>query len=96
MYFCFINDYIGPAMLSVTLFKALIVVLLITIIISLSSGMFFLVRDQGKTKRLAKSLTVRISLSIALFVLLLIGYFTGIIQPHGLHPVESEGKQISG
>ncbi len=67
------------------LFKILIVLFLIAIIISLSSGMFFLVHDQGKTKRLAKSLTLRISLSIALFVLLFIGYCTGIIQPHGLH-----------
>ena len=39
--------------------KVLIVVALVAIVISLASGMVFLIKDKGKTKRTAKALTVR-------------------------------------
>ena len=65
------------------LIKILIVAVLIAIIISLGSGLFFLVKDkEAKSKRMANSLTVRIVLSIALFFLLIIAYQQGLIQPH--------------
>ena len=66
------------------LFKILIILILLAILVSLASGMFFLVNDKGQTRRTLTSLTVRISLSIALFVLLFIGYAMGLIKPHGL------------
>jgi hypothetical protein len=68
------------------MFKALVVLLLLIIVISLGAGMFFLVRDQGQSKRPVRALTVRISLSLLLFGLLFVGYFTGLIEPHGLYP----------
>jgi hypothetical protein len=64
--------------------KIIIIILLIAILISLAAGLFFLIEDKGTTKRTVYSLTVRIVLSVSLFLLLLIGYFTGAIQPHGL------------
>ncbi|OGT79899.1 MAG: hypothetical protein A3H91_07285 [Gammaproteobacteria bacterium RIFCSPLOWO2_02_FULL_61_13] len=69
------------------IFKLLIVVLLLAILASLASGLVFLIRDKGQSERTVKSLTFRIALSIALFLLLLIGYATGLIQPHGITPV---------
>ena len=66
------------------LFKGVIVLLLIAVFISLASGLAFLVRDQGKTERTVKSLTVRVVLSLALIILLIVGFATGLIQPHGL------------
>ena len=72
------------------LFKIIIFILLILILISLGSGLLFLVRDQGKTQRVISSLTVRIILSISLFLMLIIGYFTGLIKPHGIAPAASE------
>jgi hypothetical protein len=40
-------------------------------------------KDKGQGKRTVKALTLRISLSLGLFLLLMIGYYTGIIgQPH--------------
>lgn len=72
------------------LFKIVIGVLLLLILLSLASGMFFLVKDQGQTDRMAKSLTLRIALSITLFVLLFIGFATGLIKPHGVLPVQTE------
>jgi len=66
------------------LFKILIITLLVVIIGALTSGMFFLVHDKGTSTRTVKSLTWRIVLSIALFILLFIGFATGLIKPHGI------------
>ena len=68
------------------LIKILIITALVAIIISLASGMVFLVKDKGQSERTAKALTVRISLSVLLFGLLMLGIFTGHIKPHGIYP----------
>lgn len=68
------------------LIKLLIVFTLLAIVISLASGMLFLVKDKGQTERTAKALTLRIALSVSLFALLMLGVFTGHIKPHGLYP----------
>ena len=66
--------------------KTLIVIVFLAIIVSLGSGLFALVDDKGKSKKLVNSLTVRIALSVLLFVLLIIAYMNGLIQPHGVAP----------
>jgi hypothetical protein len=66
------------------LINALLVVVLAVIIGSLVSAFFHLVNDRGNSKRMIRALTVRISLSVLLFLLLIIGYMTGLIEPHGL------------
>ncbi len=68
------------------LIKSLIVMVLIAIIASLAIGMIFLIKDKGRTERTAKALTLRIVLSVSLFALLMLGIFTGYIQPHGIYP----------
>lgn len=66
-------------------FKILVIVFLALILGSLAAGMFFLARDGGTdSRRLVTSLTIRVTLSISLFLLLFVGYLTGNIQPHGL------------
>lgn len=67
------------------IFKFLIIAILLAITISLGSGLYFLLTEKSGSKRMVNSLTVRISLSVALFVLLFIGWFFGLIGPH---PVE--------
>ena len=64
--------------------KIIIVLFLFLIIGSLFSGLFYLVRDKGTSERTVRALTVRISLSVLLFILLMIGYATGVLQPHGI------------
>ena len=59
------------------------------ILISLGSGLVFLLKDKGQTERTAKALTVRIVLSVSLFGLLMLGVFTGHIKPHGIYPTVS-------
>jgi hypothetical protein len=39
-----------------------------------------MVKDHGTTERTAKALTIRVALSIALFLLLMLGFYTGLIK----------------
>ena len=66
--------------------KIIAVLFLFIIIGSLFSGLFYLVKDKGTSERTVRALTVRISLSVLLFVLLMLGYATGLLQPHGVMP----------
>jgi hypothetical protein len=61
----------------------LILLCLAGILVSLGSGLFQLSRgtEEG-SRRLLRALTVRITLSIALFVLLIIAWRLGLIAPH--------------
>lgn len=64
---------------------ALIIFILCIILYCLFSGLFFLVKDKDDSKRVVRALTWRISLSIALFLFLLLAYALGWIMPHGLN-----------
>jgi hypothetical protein len=66
--------------------RIIVVALLIGIVASLGSAMYYLVRDRGSGSGTVRALTVRISLSVFLFVLLLVFWKFGLIQPHGLVP----------
>jgi len=61
------------------LFKIAVVLVLFVIIGSLFSALYFLAKDKDGGTRTAKALTVRIGLSITLFILLLLGYYFGLI-----------------
>ncbi len=54
----------------------LIIVVMLGILISLSSGLYFLVRDRGKTERTVISLSIRVALAILLLVLLALGFLS--------------------
>jgi hypothetical protein len=64
--------------------KIMVLVLLALVLISLGAGMFSLIKDRGETNRTVKFLTIRIVLSIALFVLIGVSFAMGWIQPHGV------------
>lgn len=65
-------------------FKLLVLVALLAIVASLASGLYFLVHDRQRNDRTVRALTVRIGLSVALFIMLMLAYMTGLIRPHGL------------
>lgn len=69
--------------------KYIVIMLLALIILSLGAGMFSLIKDGGKTDRTVRFLTIRIMLSVALFILLGMSFFFGWIQPHGILPPQS-------
>jgi hypothetical protein len=66
--------------------KILILLVLAAIIVSLGSGLFHLVKDEGQSKRMVNALTIRIALSVLLFVLLFVAWKGGLIRPHGITP----------
>ena len=61
------------------LFKIVVVLALFVIIASLFSALYFLAKDKDGGTRTVRALTLRIGLSITLFLLLLLGYYFGLI-----------------
>lgn len=66
------------------LIKILVVAVLAVIVFSLGSALFHLSRPGGNPQKMLRSLTWRIGLSVALFLLLLLGWYAGLIRPHGV------------
>jgi len=64
--------------------KIAIAIAFLLIIGSLASALIFLMKDHGKTDRTLHALALRVGFSIALFLLILVGYSLGWIQPHGV------------
>jgi hypothetical protein len=62
--------------------KILIIVFLLTIVYSLGSALFFLVKDHGEGDRTVKRLTWRIALSVFLLLLLWLFSYLGWIEPN--------------
>jgi hypothetical protein len=59
--------------------KIAVILFLVFIVGSLFSALYYLVRDKGQGERTVKALTVRITLSVVLFALLMLGYYFGFI-----------------
>ena len=64
--------------------KIFILAVLVLILGSLFSALALLFRKQGQNERMVQALTIRVSLSIGLFLLLLAGSYFGLIPQHGL------------
>ena len=58
------------------MFNFLIIVVMLSIVVSLGSGLYFLVQDRGKTERTVISLSIRVALAILLLVLLALGFMS--------------------
>ena len=59
--------------------KLIVLLFILFILGSLFSALYFLLKDRGQTDRVVKALTIRVLLSIALFALLMLGFYFGII-----------------
>jgi hypothetical protein len=57
--------------------RALIVVLLVGIVISLVTGFVFFYKDKGRSKRVMYALGVRVSLAIILMICVFYGFSSG-------------------
>ncbi|MEO8156270.1 MAG: twin transmembrane helix small protein [Betaproteobacteria bacterium] len=64
--------------------RYVVIAFIVVIVLSLGSAMFYLIRDKGTSDRTVKALTIRVALSITLFVLLMLGHYFGIIPKTGL------------
>lgn len=59
--------------------KIVVILLLLAVIASLFSGLFFVYRDKGESNRAVISLTIRIVLSLLVFAILIGSYFFGLV-----------------
>jgi hypothetical protein len=64
--------------------KILILIVFFGIVVSLGSALFHLSKGKGDPKKMVRALTVRVGLSLALFILLMLAWYNGFITPHGL------------
>jgi len=66
--------------------KILIIIVLVAIIGSLGSALFHMSRNKGDSKKMARALTIRVGLSVILFILLMLAYYNGLIEPNKMGP----------
>lgn len=60
--------------------KIVILVLLLAVVASLFSGLYFVYKDKGTTNRAVTALTIRIVLSLVVFALLMASYWFGWLK----------------
>lgn len=54
------------------------------ILYNLGAGLYYMLVDQGSSKRTVNALTRRIVFSIVLIGLVVAGIATGVVEPHGV------------
>ena len=59
--------------------KSVIAVLLVMVVISLFTGLYFMFKDKGNSKRVVNALTIRVALSIAIIAILIGSYLFGLM-----------------
>lgn len=64
--------------------RILIFILLFAVLASLFSGLYFVYKDKGGTNRAVISLTIRIAISVLVFIILMASYYFGWIGERGL------------
>ncbi len=64
--------------------RILALIFIVLILASLGSALYYLIKDRGQTDRTVKMLTVRVVLSLSLFILLMAGYYFGLVPQNGL------------
>jgi hypothetical protein len=64
--------------------RIVILLLLLVVLASLFSGLYFVYKDKGSTNRAVIALTIRIAVSVLVFVILMGAYYFGWIPERGL------------
>ncbi|CAN5892804.1 twin transmembrane helix small protein [soil metagenome] len=64
--------------------KTLVAIAFLLIFISLGSALVYMMKDKGRSNRTVKALAFRVGFSIALFLLILLANYFGLIQPTGI------------
>jgi hypothetical protein len=62
--------------------SAIIIVLLVGVVVSLGHALVSMSSGATRSLSVVRALTVRITLSVALFGFLMVGHYLGWIQPH--------------
>lgn len=64
--------------------KWIIPIVLLMIVASLGSALYYMMKDRGNSSRMVRSLMLRIGLSIALFLGILLAHYFGLIEATGI------------
>ena len=65
--------------------KTLVILAFLALILyNLGAGLYYMLTDMGTTKRTVNALTRRIGWSVALILLVIAGFASGVITPHGI------------
>ena len=59
-------------------------ILFVAILASLGVALVALFRRGNDSQTLLRALTIRVSLSVLFFLLLMLGWYLGFLEPHGL------------
>lgn len=59
--------------------RIVVIIFLIVIFASLASALYYMVVDRNGGTRMARALAIRVGFSITLFLLLMAGYYFGLI-----------------
>jgi peptidoglycan biosynthesis protein MviN/MurJ (putative lipid II flippase) len=65
--------------------KIVVVLLILCILGALGSALYQLMRHKGASDKTVKALTIRVALSIFLFLMLLLAHQFGLINPHNVN-----------
>ena len=63
--------------------RIVVVLIFVGILGSLASALFYLMRDKGSSSKTVNALTLRIGMSVVLFLFLLFSYWMGWIEATG-------------
>ena len=61
--------------------RYVVIAMLVLIVASLGSALFYMIRGRDDPKKMARALAIRVGLSVALFAMLMAGWFLGLWQP---------------
>jgi hypothetical protein len=61
--------------------RYVVVAMLLLILASLGSALFFMLKGRDDPKKMAKALALRVGLSVFLFLMLMLGWMLGLWQP---------------
>jgi len=64
--------------------ELIVIVMFVAVLASLAVALVFLLRSRGSSRGVVNALTVRIGLSVLLFLLLMVAWYAGLIEPHGI------------
>jgi Flp pilus assembly protein protease CpaA len=64
--------------------RVIVILAFVGIVCSLGTALYHLSRPGGDSKKMVRALTLRVGLSIALFLLLMLAWRAGLIEPHGV------------
>lgn len=60
--------------------RYIVIAMLVLIVASLGSALFFVMHDRSGSKRAVKVLAIRVGLSLGLFLFLMASHYFGLIQ----------------